>query len=117
MLRCLESNHRSAADQSVFFSFFKFFLFFNFHAVPISYCTLSCDIVKCHFVIVRCTAEYFSGSPASLTRSLSPNSVNSTNDIDIGNRLYHLVIIRLFTSGDGLTRCFVRAVTCDVVNE
>jgi len=54
---------------------------------------------------VWCTEEYFAGSPASLTRSLSPNSVNNTNDLDIGNRLYHLVrnplvyFRWLFTSG------------------
>lgn len=33
--------------------------------------------------------EYFSGSPASLTRSLSPNAVHV--DVDTGSRSYHLV--------------------------
>jgi len=37
------------------------------------------------------TEEYFAGSPASLTRSLSPNAINNTNDTDAGSRLYHLV--------------------------
>jgi len=52
-------------------------------------------------VIVWLAEEYFAGSPASLTRSLSPNSVNNTNDLDIGSRLYHLVSNILFILSSG----------------